>query len=356
MPAEVTPVTLTERVFVLLFMFFAVMAFAVNVSRITQAWFRFGSRRDAFKEEMACFRMHLRTINCGDALQMRTQACLNHLFEKRKIHAKELGLLNALPEGLKSKLSQAHRIHYLRMIPRLHNWIDPALRHVCDATEVLDFLPGDKLTEKDLDAEAAFVLMRGGLQVYDPSAWEPGGRGSKFFRGSSSTTPIFGALTVVDDHCLFERKETARCKDTVMVLECSEVLRVDRQRFQEALEELRAPPGPAGQEPPADDRRSSCTPRRDSHAEPPLPRYASDGSQSQTEETASRAEEETPPIRRLPSRMSVRPGGEDGNVSVGESGAHLENSSRVLRLGRMGAGAMGQGAFHHTAAASLAAG
>ncbi|CAK0802563.1 unnamed protein product, partial [Prorocentrum cordatum] len=148
MPAEVTPVTLTERVFVLLFMFFAVAAFAVNVTRITQAWFRFGSRRDAFKEEMACFRMHLRTINCGDALQMRTQACLNHLFEKRKIHAKELGLLNALPEGLKSKLSQAHRIHYLRMIPRLHNWIDPALRHVCDATEVLDFLPGDKLTEK----------------------------------------------------------------------------------------------------------------------------------------------------------------------------------------------------------------
>merc|ERR1719310_1373192 len=49
MPAEVTPVNLTERIFVLLFMFFAVMAFAVNVTRITQAWFRFGARKDAFK-------------------------------------------------------------------------------------------------------------------------------------------------------------------------------------------------------------------------------------------------------------------------------------------------------------------
>ncbi|CAK0884296.1 unnamed protein product [Prorocentrum cordatum] len=356
MPAEVTPINLTERVFVLVFMFFAVAAFAVNVTRITQAWFRFGSRRDAFKEEMACVRMHLRTINCGETLQKRTQAYLNHLFEKRKIHAKELGLLSALPEGLKKKLSHAQKIHFLRMLPPLKDWVDPALRYVCDATEALDYLPGDKLTEKDNDAVAAYVLMRGGLQVYDPSDKRPGGRISQFSVMSAMSNWSIGPLTVVDEHCLFERGEAVRSKDTVMVLECSEVLRVDRQRFQEALEELRAPPGPAGQEPPADDRRSSCTPRLDSHAEPPLPRYASDGSQSQTEETASRAEEETPPIRRLPSRMSVRPGGEDGNVSVGESGAHLENNSRVLRLGRMGAGAMGQGAFHHTAAASLAAG
>merc|ERR1719343_35970 len=76
MPAEVTPVNLTERVFVLLFMFFAVAAFAINVTRITQAWFRFGARKDAFKEEMACVRMHLRSIKCGSVLQLRAQAYL----------------------------------------------------------------------------------------------------------------------------------------------------------------------------------------------------------------------------------------------------------------------------------------
>jgi len=347
MPAEVTPVTLTERVFVLLFMFFAVAAFAVNVTRITQAWFRFGSRRDAFKEEMACFRMHLRTINCGDALQMRTQACLNHLFEKRKIHAKELGLLNALPEGLKSKLSQAHRIHYLRMIPRLHNWIDPALRHVCDATEVLDFLPGDKLTEKDLDAEAAFVLMRGGLQVYDPSAWEPGGRGSKFFRGSSSTTPIFGALTVVDDHCLFERKETARCKDTVMVLECSEVLRIGRKKFQEALQDLRAQGSVRSNSPQERHRATEADSDRNRICFTPpsqSPRIT-EGNHSQTEDAASRAEEDSTPTGR---RRSLT-----NSVCAGES---RENNERVLRRCRAATGAGGQAAFQHAAAASLSVG
>merc|ERR1719343_568182 len=120
MPAEVTPITLVERTFVLLFMFFAVMAFAVNVARLTQAWFKFSARKDAFKEEMAFVRMHLRTTKCGTSLQLRAQAYLRHLFEKRKLHAKEMGLLSALPEGLKLQMKQAYRIPYLRMIPRRH--------------------------------------------------------------------------------------------------------------------------------------------------------------------------------------------------------------------------------------------
>lgn len=248
MPAEVTPVNLTERVFVLLFMFFAVMAFAINVSRFTQAWFRFGARKDAFKEEMACVRMHLRAINCGDALQLRTQTYLSHLFERRKLHAKELGLLSTLPEGLKRKLSQTHRIHYLRMIPRLRNWIDSALQQVCDATEAVDCMPGDKITEKDHDAEAAYVLMRGGLQVYFPSrasdrraSQTSGTRSMEMFSQLSwSSSRSNSRLTIVDEHCLFEWRRTAQSQDTVVVLECSEVLRVDRRRFQEVVRSLHA--------------------------------------------------------------------------------------------------------------------
>ncbi|CAK0897516.1 unnamed protein product [Prorocentrum cordatum] len=257
MPAEVTPVNLKERIFVLLFMFFAVMAFAVNVSRITQAWFRFGARKDAFREEMACVRMYLRAINCGSTLQLRTQAYLSHLFEKRRLHAKELGLLSTLPEGLQRKLSQAHRIHYLRMIPRLDDWIDSALGHVCDATEALDFLPGDRLTQKGHDAEAAFVLMKGGLQVYEPSPLEPGRQSdesptvriSMLRRRLSelSCRPV----TVVDEHCLFDPGEAAPSQDTVVVLECSEVLRVDRRRFQEVLRALHARHGQASEAQPA---------------------------------------------------------------------------------------------------------
>jgi CRP-like cAMP-binding protein len=243
MPSEVTPVNLTERVFVLLFMFFAVAAFAINVTRITQAWFRFGARKDAFKEEMAYVRMHLRSIKCGTTLQLRAQAYLSHLFEKRKLHAKELGLLSALPEGLKRKLSQANKIYYLRMLPRLRDWIDPALRHVCDATEVVDYLPGDKLTEKDQPTTAAYVLMRGGLQVYAPSPQPHRRRSSTSANGALMRVSLqselcFGRLKIVDEHCLFERAEDSLSRDTVVAMECSEVLSIDRQRFQEVLQKL----------------------------------------------------------------------------------------------------------------------
>jgi len=228
MPAEVTPVTLIERLFVLLFMFFAVMAFAVNITRMTQAWFRFGARRDAFKEEMACVRMHLRAMNCGDALRAQTQTYLSHLFNKRKLHAKEMGLLGALPENLRRKLSQAHRVHYLRRIPQLYNWMDSALQQVCDATDVVDYLPGDKLAERDHDAEAAYVLTRGFLQIF-------GARPAAGARLGSKEAPR--RLTVVDEHCLFTSKAVT-CSETVVALECSEVLRVDRQRFLELMQEL----------------------------------------------------------------------------------------------------------------------
>jgi hypothetical protein len=247
MPAEVTPITLVERTFVLLFMFFAVMAFAVNVARITQAWFKFSARSDAFKEEMAYVRMHLRSINCGATLQLRTQAYLRHLFQKRKLHAKELGLLNALPEGLKLQLSHAYRIRYLRILPRLQDWTDQVLQRICDATDVVDYLPGDKVTEKHNEAEAAYVLMRGGLYArhQKEAPGTDGHQGSSSARKSSIlrhvpvpvSTRSSGPpkITVVDEHCLFDSGHKVSSKDTVVALECSEALRIDRRMFQEVL-------------------------------------------------------------------------------------------------------------------------
>jgi len=245
MPAEVTPITLVERMFVLLFMFFAVMAFAVNVARITQAWFKFSARKDAFKEEMAYVRMHLRSINCGATLQLRTQGYLNHLYAKRKLHAKEAGLLGVLPDELKLQLVQAQRIRFLKMISRLQGWKDPDLRRVCDATDAIDYLPGDAVVERNSDADAAHVLMRGGLQVLaaedqraTASGTSPRSRAS---RRSSLVQRLsvrggVDPLTVVDEHCLFDLGSDVKSRNTVVALECSEVLRIDRRRFQDVLQ------------------------------------------------------------------------------------------------------------------------
>ncbi|CAK0847567.1 unnamed protein product [Prorocentrum cordatum] len=242
MPAEVTPVNLIERVFVLLFMFFAVMAFAVNVARLTQAWFKFSARKDAFKEEMAFVRMHLRTNKCTTSLQMRAQGYLQYLFEKRKVHAKETGLLSALPDGLKLQMRQAYRIPYLRLIPGLENWTEKVLRQFCDATETVDYLTGDKITERCNDAEAAYVLMIGSMQVFHetPSmtrlSTNDANNVTSVLRASWSSIESGPPLTVVDEHCLFEKEAKAVCKNTVVAMECSEVLRIDRLKFQAVMQ------------------------------------------------------------------------------------------------------------------------
>eukprot|EP00438_Fugacium_kawagutii_P003608 Skav236824 [mRNA] locus=scaffold3481:11930:14252:- [translate_table: standard] len=51
MPAEVTPVNLPERVFVLIFMFFALSAFAISIALITQSFFKLSERKKSFNEE-----------------------------------------------------------------------------------------------------------------------------------------------------------------------------------------------------------------------------------------------------------------------------------------------------------------
>ncbi|CAK9093893.1 Hypothetical protein SCF082_LOCUS44150 [Durusdinium trenchii] len=69
MPAEVTPVNLPERLFVLIFMFFALSAFAICVSLITQAFFKkLGTKRRCAPHPLLA-RVHnrrTRNPNLGD--------------------------------------------------------------------------------------------------------------------------------------------------------------------------------------------------------------------------------------------------------------------------------------------------
>jgi len=144
------------------------------------------------------------------------------------------------------QLAQATRIRFLRMISVLQDWKDPDLRRVCEATDAKDYLPGDTVTEKNSDAEAAHVLMRGGLQVHNSG--EQGNSGmatGASLRARTSfvkmlSTPVPEPLTVLDEHCLFEKGNQVKSRCTVVALECSEMLRVDRHIFQEVLRARRA--------------------------------------------------------------------------------------------------------------------
>ena len=87
MPAEVTPVNLPERVFVLIFMFFALSAFAISIALITQSFFKLSERKKTFNEEYVALRLHLQKTKVSEAVQGRVKSYLTHLFDRRRIQA-----------------------------------------------------------------------------------------------------------------------------------------------------------------------------------------------------------------------------------------------------------------------------
>eukprot|EP00913_Durusdinium_trenchii_P003297 g3051.t1 len=89
MPAEVTPVNFPERIFVLLFMFFALSAFAVSVASLTQAYFKIFERGRTFNDEYFYVRMYLNRFGAQKPLEARVKQFLGHLFERRRIMAKD---------------------------------------------------------------------------------------------------------------------------------------------------------------------------------------------------------------------------------------------------------------------------
>merc|ERR1719436_2148513 len=66
MPSEVQPVNQAERLYVMVFMFFAFSAFAICVALITQTFFKFSERKRMFDEDMAAVRSYMRSINASE--------------------------------------------------------------------------------------------------------------------------------------------------------------------------------------------------------------------------------------------------------------------------------------------------
>jgi len=246
MPAEVTPVNLPERIFVLVFMFFALSAFAITVAQITQAFFKFSERRRAFNEEMAAVRMHLRSIRADDSLQLKVKAYLRHLFSRRRIQAKERMLLDALPEALKKRLRLAQRMSYLQKLEALQFAPKRLLQDVSELADVMDMLPGDVISRCGRPACATWILMTGRLQAIAGCGGELASDGAEegcaskdgekmrlpsIRRSWSSPKNAPDQVQLVDQECLLYA-ETTLSSSTIIAVESSELLRIDRAKFQ----------------------------------------------------------------------------------------------------------------------------
>eukprot|EP00931_Biecheleriopsis_adriatica_P086756 TRINITY_DN61353_c0_g1_i1.p1 TRINITY_DN61353_c0_g1~~TRINITY_DN61353_c0_g1_i1.p1 ORF type:complete len:723 (-),score=122.75 TRINITY_DN61353_c0_g1_i1:144-2312(-) len=216
MPAEVTPVNFYERVFVLGFMFFALSAFAISVGSLTQAFFKISERGRNYNDEMFAVRMYLKNLGVSQFAQRRIKNYLGHLFERRRIMAKEANLLEKLPDSLKVEVKRAKIFQYLQKIPVVSELSKDTIEEICGKLDLFDRLPGDVVCLADGQAEAAWVLCSGKVQIQDSKG--------------EHTAPQ-NHVDVIDGDCLLS-DETILSEFTVIAVTCCEMLKVDKELFQ----------------------------------------------------------------------------------------------------------------------------
>lgn len=229
MPAEVTPVNLPERLFVLIFMFFALSAFAICVSLITQAFFKISDRRRAFNEELAAVRMHLQKTAVEEPIQLKVKAYLRYIFDRRRIQAKEANLLNILPEELKLQVRRSQMRMYLQKIPLMRELEWDSFEKVLDSLETFDLMQGDEVNAAGSPASAAWVLVFGRLRIVKRIIM----MSSDSFINDMDIAPL-----IVDEHCL-EDENTVLSRITAIAAESSELIRVDKVKFFQCISETR---------------------------------------------------------------------------------------------------------------------
>lgn len=221
MPSEVLPVNRTERLYVMFFMFFAFSAFAICVALITQTFFRFAERLRQFEDDMSSLRVQMKAMHASEPVQLSVKTYLKHLFDKRRLQARELPLLDHLPCDLTGMLKHARIKEHLTKLDAFAALPQNILFYFNDVVDILDAAPGHCLSRKGHRADAAWVLIEGRLHVTDEA--------EECQRDSAA-----GGMDAVDSECLYTRQDM-NSQFTVVVMACSELLRVDKGKFYELL-------------------------------------------------------------------------------------------------------------------------
>jgi CRP-like cAMP-binding protein len=225
MPSEVQPVNKVERLYVMVFMFFAFSAFAICVALITQTFFKFSERKRMFDEDMASVRSYMRQINASENVQSSVKDFLRHLFERRKILSKEQSMLRNLPTSLHNMLKHARLAEYLKDLKVMQDLPDRAIVYLSDICEIKDLAPGTCVCKKARTCEACFVIMSGRLSHRD------GHEGLGHLRGQEER--LFQGK-IVDEECLLHALPLMS-NDTLVAAVCVEVIRIERTSFFEIV-------------------------------------------------------------------------------------------------------------------------
>jgi len=214
MPAEVTPVNLLERIFVLCFMFFALSAFAVSVASLTQAYFKISERNRSFNDEMFAIRMHMHKLKLEDHSQRRIKDYITHRFNRRRMLAKEVNIVDNLPKALQNEVKYATALQYVQRLSVIADLSKDAIKKICLEFEPKDYLPETQLCVAGHEASVARLLCAGTLSAKD----------------INQITVEVPHDAIIDEACL-ETEEPVISTLTVTTVSTCEILTIDKLAF-----------------------------------------------------------------------------------------------------------------------------
>jgi len=223
MPSEVLPANVYERVYVMMLMFAAFSLFAISVAQVTLTFTKFTERKRTFSEELLAVQLHMGTIGAPKTLQEDVVNYSKHLFEHRRVNAKESGLLAQLPTSLTKDLHNAHVESYIKQLATFKRWNQRALKKVSALSEVRHISRGTVLSRRGDIADGVWVLMAGQLEVFQ-----------RHRDAVSSAPPL---VEVVDEDCL-ATNEPVTSDFTIISTASAEVLFIPKGRLFELLESL----------------------------------------------------------------------------------------------------------------------
>lgn len=224
MPVEVYPVNLSERIYVVFFMFFAVCVFSTCVSRIVAMWNKIHARRTAMNDSVAELKSYMKGLHLHKSVAERIVCYLEHKFGKRRLLEPERSLLNELSHRHLAELQVS------RFGVTLSNaWIfkdlpQDEMTSIALVAQITDFSPGDLISQKGAVAQRAFFLVSGGLAA--DSSSQP----RALTRSHSNSNVVQEPLVTVDINCLLFKTNTPSEK-AIWVTEFSELIMIDKASF-----------------------------------------------------------------------------------------------------------------------------
>lgn len=236
MPAEVTPVNLVERLYILGFMFFAFSAFAICVSQISTMWIKINQRSRDFDDELSHVRSRLKKNACDPRLNTVVKEFMRYKFDHKigSSAGKVNQIMGMLPQKMKDLINFSLWVPHIRNLTVFLGYTDEGvIRRICEGSVSEEDHPsGQKICEKGRPALQCAILLDGILRNVS----------------SPQSTDV---IKIVDQGCLeVGVEESYKSQHTIITQTCAQFLKIDAEVFLKSMEKHRRNPLEAWREDP----------------------------------------------------------------------------------------------------------